>query len=369
MYSLKYIFERRIFMNQTYLHCIDGETLMTTPLPPIRFTISGLLPQGLHILAGPPKVGKSWLALWLCLQVSKGESVWGFDSRRGSVLYLCLEDSYARIQKRLLDVTDDAPDNLFFSTISAKLREGLEQQIDHFLSMHPDTTLIVIDTLQRIRGNTNDANPYASDYRDLGILKELADQHRIAVLLIHHLRKMNDDDPMNMISGTTGISGATDSNFVLRKSKRSENIATLYCTGRDIEYRELVLEFDAQTHIWKLSPDNSVAEPEPKDEIISSLSVFLNEQLSFSGTATELAAALKPYCQTPPLPNVLMKKIIRYQQELSDAGITLTTRRTHERKEISLQYKRVDCVGNDGRSNTDSVSDLPTQPLQPTQVD
>ena len=128
--------------------------------------------------------------------------------------------------------------------MSEKLHSGLEQQIERFLAAHPDTVLIVIDTLQRIRGGVNDANPYASDYRDLGILKELADKHRIAILLIHHLRKMNDDDPMNMISGTTGISGATDTSFVLRKSKRSSNSATLYCMGRDIEYRELSLEFD-----------------------------------------------------------------------------------------------------------------------------
>ena len=82
--------------------------------------------------------------------------------------------------------------------MSEKLRGGLEQQIERFLKEHPGTALIVIDTLQRIRGIANDVNPYASDYRDLGILKELADKHRIAILLIHHLRKMNDDDPMNM---------------------------------------------------------------------------------------------------------------------------------------------------------------------------
>lgn len=90
----------------------------------------------------------------------------------------------------------------------------------------------------------------------MGILKELADKHRIAILLIHHLRKMNDNDPMNTISGTTGISGATDTNFVLRKGKRSSNSATLYRTGRDIEYRELLLEFDSTEHVWKLREDN-----------------------------------------------------------------------------------------------------------------
>ena len=236
-------------MNKTPLIYIDGETLLTTVLPPIRFVVSGLLSQGLHVLAGAPKVGKSWLALHLCLCVVKGKPIWELPVTKGDALYLCLEDSYSRIQKRLLDITDSAPDNLFFSTMSEKLRSGLEEQIEEFLAKHPDTNLVVIDTLQRVRLVANDVNPYANDYRDLGVLKELADKHQIAIVLIHHLRKMNDDDPMNMISGTTGISGAADSGFVLRKDKRSSKTATLYCTGRDIEYRELSLEFDSAAHI------------------------------------------------------------------------------------------------------------------------
>ena len=69
---------------------MDGETLMNTVLPPIRFVVSQLLPQGLHVLAGAPKVGKSWLSLWLCLQVAKGEPAWEFSTTQGDVLYLCL---------------------------------------------------------------------------------------------------------------------------------------------------------------------------------------------------------------------------------------------------------------------------------------
>ena len=84
-------------MNKTLTY-MDGETLMNTVLPPIRFVISHLLPQGLHVLAGAPKVGKSWLSLWLCLQVAKGEPVWEFPTTQGDVLYLCLEDSYSRIK-------------------------------------------------------------------------------------------------------------------------------------------------------------------------------------------------------------------------------------------------------------------------------
>ncbi|MEA4933462.1 MAG: AAA family ATPase [Lawsonibacter sp.] len=323
--------------NRHRLNAIDGETLMTTPLPPIRFTINGLLPQGLHILAGAPKVGKSWLALWLCLCVAKGETVWEFPSMRGDVLYLCLEDSYSRIQNRLLDITDDAPDNLFFATMAEKLRGGLEQQIERFLAEHPGTVLIVIDTLQRIRGVTNDVSPYANDYRDLGILKELADRHRIAILLIHHLRKMNDDDPMNMISGTTGISGATDSNFVLLKDKRGGNTATLYCTGRDIEYRELTLEFDTETHIWKLLSDSVTTEPQPQDELIVFLSEFLSECKSFTGTATELAEMLEKRSGEPLIPAALTKRLIRYRDELTVRGITFETHRTRDRRELRLR--------------------------------
>lgn len=120
-------------MNQPLIY-MDCETLMNTVLPPIRFVISQLLPQGLHVLAGAPKVGKSWLSLWLCLQVAKGEPAWEFPTTQGDVLYLCLEDSYSRIQNRLLDITDDAPPNLFFATVPERLHSGLEQQIERFLT-------------------------------------------------------------------------------------------------------------------------------------------------------------------------------------------------------------------------------------------
>ena len=344
------------------LETVDGETLMTTPLPPIRFTIGGLLPQGLHILAGAPKVGKSWLALWLCLCVAKGDNVWELPSVRGDVLYLCLEDSYSRIQNRLLDITDDAPPNLFFATMSEKLRGGLEQQIERFLAEHPATALIVIDTLQRIRSTVSDVNPYASDYRDLGILKELADRHRIAILLIHHLRKMNDDDPMNMISGTTGISGATDSNFVLRKDKRGGSTATLYCTGRDIEYRELTLEFDTEIHIWNLLSDSVTTVPQPKDELIIFLSEFLSEHKSFTGTATELAEALEKRSSEPLVPAALTKRLIRCRDALASCGISFVTHRTRERRELRLALASDGSDGNDGKTDTGPVPNLPSQP-------
>ena len=349
---------------KNYFSAVDGETLMTTPLDPIRFFISSLLPQGLHILAGAPKIGKSWLALWLCLQVAKGEPVWNYQTVKSATLYLCLEDSHARIQSRLFDITDDAPPNVYFVIMANGIGSGLEEQIENFVREHPDTSLIVIDTLQKVRSLSND-NAYANDYRDLGILKTLADRLGIAILLIHHLRKQLDDDPMNMVSGTTGITGAVDSSFVLKQDKRGSERATLICDGRDIEYRELKIVFDRETHLWKLVGDSLIEKPEPIDNAISLLSDFISSVGSFSGTATELSTEIKKRCGEELLPNVLAKKLVRNRQELEQCGITYSYHRTHDRKEISLS--RVGSVCNDGKTGISSCAKFPVAAVAPTQ--
>ena len=215
---------------------IDGQTLMTMPLQPLEFVIENLLSNGRHVLAGSPKVGKSWLALWLAVTVSKGEEIWGNKVKQGDTLYLCFEDSQIRIQNRLFEITDEASAAVNFCTERATLGGELEERIRTFLEEHPGCVLIIIDTLQMIRGSSTD-NSYASDYSDLSVLKNIADELGIAILLIHHLRKENDNDPFNRISGTTGIQGAADSNFILSEDVRGSGQAKLYCVGRDIEYR------------------------------------------------------------------------------------------------------------------------------------
>lgn len=230
------------------LEALDAGTVLSTPLPATRFVVDRLLPEELHILAGAPKIGKSWLALWLCLCVVKGEPVWDFVVTKGTVLYLCLEDSLTRIQNRLFQITEDAPDTLHFATLAGSIVADWRINSKGFLTEHPGMVLVVIDTLQRVRQPGENANPYASDCRDITALKRWAEEYGIAILLIHHLRKMNAEDPLNMISGTTGISGDTDSGFALKERKRGSGEATLYCTGRDIEYRELLLRFQKDTH-------------------------------------------------------------------------------------------------------------------------
>ena len=341
------------------LRTIDADTLMTTPLPTPGYIVDQLLPQGLHILAGAPKIGKSWLALWLCLQVAKGEPVWTFPTSPGTVLYLCLEDSYARIQQRLFLLTEDAPPTLHFANLSGVIGSGLEEQIEEFLSTHQDTVLIVIDTLQKVRGPAADSNTYANDYRDVSALKKLADTHSIAILLIHYLRKMNDEDPLNMISGTTGLSGATDSSYVLRPAKRGSDIATLYCAGRDIEYRELSLRFEKDTHTWVL------AEPVPReqpvvDPSLISLSVFLKELCVYDGTATELAALLAQRTGEQLLPSVLSKRLVRYAGELDKLGIRIAISRTRDTRQLHIRYQP--CDGSDGSDGKIPAPNLLSQP-------
>ena len=130
---------------------VDGRTLMDRPLEPPNFVVDTLLAQGLHILAGSPKVGKSWLALWLAVTVAKGEPVWNMTTKQGTTLYLCLEDSILRIQNRLFEITEDAPSSVHFCTECALIGQGLEEQVDAFIAAHLDTVLVIIDTLQMVR--------------------------------------------------------------------------------------------------------------------------------------------------------------------------------------------------------------------------
>ena len=150
------------------LQTIDADTLQSTAYEPVSFVVDDLLPQGLHLLAGAPKIGKSWLALWLAVMVAKGDPIWSMGVKQGTTLYLCLEDSTLRIQNRLFEITDDAPASVHFTTNSDTLGKGLEEQLCAFLAEHPDTVLVIIDTLQMIRGTGYD-NTYANDYAVLQV--------------------------------------------------------------------------------------------------------------------------------------------------------------------------------------------------------
>ena len=160
---------------------ISAEELLSTPLPPVKWIIPDLLPAGLALFAGPSKAGKSWLTLWLCLQVAQGKPMWGREIEPHTVLYLSLEDTFNRLQKRLLQLvgSEEAPERLVMQTECGSIGQGLEEQLTSFIYQHPDTGLIVIDTLQKVRSSDQNNSMYASDYKEISALKALADKYNL----------------------------------------------------------------------------------------------------------------------------------------------------------------------------------------------
>lgn len=318
---------------------VDGRTLMDRPLEPPNFVVDTLISQGLHILAGSPKVGKSWLALWLAVTVAKGEPVWNMTTKQGTTLYLCLEDSVLRIQSRLFEITEDAPDSVHFCTECGLIGQGLEEQVEIFLTAHPDTVLVIIDTLQMVRP-IHDAT-YANDYRDLSVLKRLADKHGIAILLIHHLRKESADDVFNRISGSTAISGAVDSSFTLVEEKRGSGRARLTCIGRDIEYRELTLERNGE-NVWELVSDSRTQPELLGDRIVYLLSELMGDRSEFIGTPTELSERIDSVGVERISPKKVPRQILQNLDALRKIGISAGVRRSNGRRLIELQRAESD---------------------------
>lgn len=319
------------------LTVVDGETLMDMKLPPTKFCVETLLPQGISILGGAPKIGKSWMVLDLCVRIAKGEAIWNLSTQKGTTLYLCLEDPLNRIQQRLCMLTDEVPENAYFATAAGTLADGLCEQIRNFVSEHPDTVLVAIDTFQIVRANTTDTS-YANDYDDVRKIKQLADELEISILLVHHLRKQGDGDPLNKISGTTGISGAMDAIFVLDKSKRNADTATLFCTGRDIEYREMEMRLSKEDCVWNLVSD-SLENPQMKlpNEMVA-LIEFMKAQKSFSGTNSEFTELFNSYYGKKLSAKSLKQMMNRWRYSLEEQGVQFTNRRSNGQRLVDISY-------------------------------
>ena len=221
--------------------------LMAQDLPDLHWVVWELLCEGLVILAGKPKVGKSWLALQVALAVALGRQALGYaDVDAGDVLYLALEDTLRRLQDRLgklLAPGDQPPANLDFVTEAPGLAAGLTQLIRDWLVRHPNGRLVVIDTLGRVAPQKGrGADVYQADTTLMANLQKLAKDHRVAVCVVHHQRKAPADDHVDEVSGSAGLTGAADTILALVR-KRGTAKAVLKVTGRDVETAELTLDF------------------------------------------------------------------------------------------------------------------------------
>ena len=319
-----------------YLHTVSMSELYQTSYksrPPI---IDGLLYGGAYILAGAPKIGKSFLVAQIAYHISTGKKLWDYDVHQGTVLYLALEDDYQRIQSRMFmmyGVEDSS--NLYFATAANKIGNGLDEQLEFFINEHPDTKLI-IDTMQKIREVGGEAYSYASDYEIIGRLKQFADKHCICVLIVHHTRKQPAGDTFEMISGTTGLLGCADGSLLMQKKKRTALEATIDVVGRDQQDQILYLSKDPNTQIWNLDRTETELHRDPPDPVLEAVArLVTSEQPEWTGSPSELAEALNTEMAANALTKYLNVKCGRLMDEY---GISYENKAKHSGRRVTLTY-------------------------------
>ena len=345
----------------TELDAVNANELMDMEFQPTGWLIEKLLGKGVYILAGASKIGKSWLVLWLADRVSKGEKVWEFKTQQADVLYVSLEDTAQRIQRRLSEVTGGEADRVWIATEAELLGSGFERQLGNFLTAHPNTGFVIIDTLQRIRQMKSEKYSYAGDYEVMTALKSIADRFNITILVVHHTRKEESEDAFNMISGTNGLMGCADGAMVLQKPSRLSKTATLDVTGREIADLQLKLEFDDSKH-WQFIEYGKEEPDESPSKFLSAVQKLVSESHEWRGTASELLDCLKGSLDSDVKPNVLSRRLKASSSRLSqEYGVSYRSERNQEARIIYLSQLRHD--GNDANddiSDTGLISRIPS---------
>jgi len=317
------------------LQTISLSELYDTVYPAKTQVISGLLYSGAYLFAGAPKVGKSFCMAQLGYHVSRGLALWDYTVYQGAVLYLALEDDYARLQKRLSRMFGtDNDDNFHFATRAKNIQDGLDIQLTQFMQTHTDTKLIIIDTLQKIRELGGDKYSYANDYEIVTKLKQFADKHNICIMLVHHTRKQAADDSFDTISGTNGLLGAADGAFIMQKEKRTGNAAILDIVGRDQQDQRLHLSFDRERCLWCLTTKETELWNEPIDALLATIIEFVkNDVMQWSGSASDLIERLGLDVQ----PNMLTRKLnISADALRNEHGIQYESTHKHAGRVITL---------------------------------
>ena len=325
--------ELRKTMDPSYMKTVTMSELYDTAYLNKPAIIDGLLYPGTYLFVGAPKVGKSFLMAQLAYHVSTGKELWENEVRQGKVLYLALEDDYSRLQKRLYRMFGtDGTDNLYFSVSAKNLSGGLFDQLEKFISENPDTRLIIIDTLQKVRESATEKYSYASDYEVIAQLKKFSDRYGICLLLVHHTRKQNSDDKFDMISGTNGLLGAADGAFLLQKEKRTSKTATLEISGRDQQDLKLFLTRNEDSLIWELEKVETELWREKPDPLLELIAEKITaENPIWDGSISDFRDLIE--MDITPI-QLGMKLNVTAGRLLNEYGILYESRRTHAGRRI-----------------------------------
>ncbi|MGL5272155.1 MAG: AAA family ATPase [Phocaeicola sp.] len=318
------------------LQTISMSELFDNIYPPRAYIVENFLYVGTYLFVGSPKVGKSFFMAQLGYTVSSGTELWGYRVNQGEVLYLALEDNYARLQQRLSTMygTETTP-NFHMAILAKKLSDGLDKQLENFMIKNPNTKLIIIDTLKKIRDKETEQYSYSNDYDIVDKLKNFTDKYNICLLIVHHTRKQNSEDAFDTISGSNGLMGAADGAFIMQKLKRVEGKATLDITGRDQQDQKLHLQFNQDNFIWDLIKAENKIITSPPDPLLEKIALILSPlEPNWTGTATELLSVLKDV-DLPP--NALTRKLnVSVERLLNEYHIRYNFKRTHSGKMIHL---------------------------------
>jgi hypothetical protein len=286
--------------------------LLAADFPSIQWVVPNLISVGLTVLAGAPKLGKSWLALCLSLAISGGGSVLGkIPVSRADVLYLSLEDTGRRLQNRLKQLQAACLDNLRFFTEWTTGTTGLAV----YLREHRNIRMVIIDTWIRFLGPV-DINDYGLSTRNAAALKAVADELNIAILVITHTKKGTsgknyEGDWIDGVIGSQGLSGAADSTIVLRRGRGSRH-AELLTTGRDITEQEMILSLDLDCGGWTIEGNKAdIQESELRQSIID----WLKE--NGPHTPIQIAKGINTESEKPRSPSTIKTTLTR----MVEAGI------------------------------------------------
>ena len=325
----------------SYLRTVTLDELMDRVFQGKSAIIDTLLYTGAYILAGAPKIGKSFLVAQIAYHVSTGKDLWGCRVRQGSALYLALEDDESRLQRRMFRMYGvEGTNQLHFATTAKMISGGLDKQLESFVREHPDTRLIIVDTLQKIRENVSDNYSYSNDYEVIGKLKQFADAHGVCVLIVHHTRKQPAGDNFEMISGTTGLLGCADGALLMQKEKRIDGRATLDVVGRDQPDQRLYLHKDQEHLIWLLDRTENELWKSPPDPILEAVAKIVSEdRREWEGSPTELARLL----QTDMAVNRLTKHLnVNAGRLLEEYQVKYENKIKHAGRRIRLAYMMVE---------------------------
>lgn len=327
-------------LSPSYLKTVSMAALYETVFDIQMPLIDGLLGRGTYLFVGSPKVGKSFMMAQIAYHISIGIPLWDYKVRKTTVLYFALENDYPRLQKRLFQMYGaEETGNLYFATECKTVNGGLEEQIRGFMQEHPDTGLIIIDTLKRVREAGGADYSYASDYDIVARLKALADSYKVTMLIVHHTRKQKSEDIFDMISGTNGLMGAADGAFVLSKEKRTSNNATLDVAGRDQQDMKIHLVRDTERLVWNFEKSETELWREPPEPLLEKIATTLfSGSNRWEGTASELCELLGVDIK----PNVLSLRLsINASRLFRDYGIRYQNSRTHDGRKVFL-WKETD---------------------------